>query len=240
MTPFVAALAVSTIVTDGVRQGRPRCGVHLCKECLPPGKGHFCQLHSARANICVVIGCEQPVMEKKQTCSDPIHQAVEATHRERSRAAFQLKNRIQRAKIAHLNDLNPVDSTNLVALTEGEVDEEEEFDLQDEEEFEERNGTIFPREPESEPSGPIPSSSEPPAPQHKIRAQFGRQRTHNEQLIVAPCGVIIARETFYNAEAIPSVVVGHAFFSAPLCTDLYPGNDQASIPRLEATRPHHF
>ncbi|KAF4574428.1 hypothetical protein EYR40_005848 [Pleurotus pulmonarius] len=39
----------------------------------------------------------------------------------------------------------------------------------------------------------------------KIRAQFGRKRTHNEQIFVAPCGIIIARETFYNAEGIKSV-----------------------------------
>jgi len=42
---------------------------------------------------------------------------------------------------------------------------------------------------------------------NKIRARFGRMRTHNEQILVAPCGVIIARETFYNAESIPTVVV---------------------------------
>jgi len=41
----------------------------------------------------------------------------------------------------------------------------------------------------------------------KMRAQFGRMRTHNEQILVAPCGIIIARETFYFSEAIPSVVV---------------------------------
>lgn len=40
----------------------------------------------------------------------------------------------------------------------------------------------------------------------KIRAQFGRKCTHNEQVIVALCGMIIARATFYNAEAVSSVV----------------------------------
>jgi hypothetical protein len=40
----------------------------------------------------------------------------------------------------------------------------------------------------------------------KIRAQFGCKRTHNEQIIVAPCGMIIAQETFYGAEAVSSVV----------------------------------
>ncbi|KAF8236744.1 hypothetical protein L208DRAFT_1250906, partial [Tricholoma matsutake] len=39
-----------------------------------------------------------------------------------------------------------------------------------------------------------------------IRAQLGRRRTHNEQIIVAPCGMIIAQETFYGAEGVGSVI----------------------------------
>jgi hypothetical protein len=30
---------------------------------------------------------------------------------------------------------------------------------------------------------------------------------HNEQVIVAPCGMIIARETFYGAEGVASVIM---------------------------------
>jgi hypothetical protein len=41
----------------------------------------------------------------------------------------------------------------------------------------------------------------------RLKAQFSRKRTHNEQLIVAACGIITARETFYGAEAISSVCV---------------------------------
>ncbi|KZO91312.1 hypothetical protein CALVIDRAFT_521789 [Calocera viscosa TUFC12733] len=40
-----------------------------------------------------------------------------------------------------------------------------------------------------------------------LRARFGRRRTHNEQLIVRPCGIIVARGTFYGAEVLGSVVV---------------------------------
>jgi hypothetical protein len=47
-------------------------------------------------------------------------------------------------------------------------------------------------------------------PPKKVRAQFGRKRSHNEQIFVAPCGDIIARETFFGAEAVSSVVVSHA------------------------------
>ncbi|KZO97680.1 hypothetical protein CALVIDRAFT_479910 [Calocera viscosa TUFC12733] len=38
-----------------------------------------------------------------------------------------------------------------------------------------------------------------------MKAKFGRSWTHNEQLIVRPCGIIVARATFYGAEAISSV-----------------------------------
>ena len=51
----------------------------------------------------------------------------------------------------------------------------------------------------------------------KICAQFGCKWTHNEQIIVAPCGMIIAWETFYGAEGVASVVVcGHSLFTMNL------------------------
>jgi hypothetical protein len=34
-----------------------------------------------------------------------------------------------------------------------------------------------------------------------VRARFGRKRTHNEELCVASCGVILGRATFYGSEA---------------------------------------
>ena len=45
------------------------------------------------------------------------------------------------------------------------------------------------------------------APGTKVQAQFGRKHTYNEEIIVAPCGVIIAHAIFYRAEAISSVAV---------------------------------
>lgn len=55
------------------------------------------------------------------------------------------------------------------------------------------------------PIGNVPLQA--PSTKKKICAQFGRSRTHNEQILVAPCGIIIARETFYHAESITAVVV---------------------------------
>jgi hypothetical protein len=35
----------------------------------------------------------------------------------------------------------------------------------------------------------------------RLRARFGRKRTHNEELCVTSCGVILGRATFYGSEA---------------------------------------
>ncbi|KAI0689098.1 hypothetical protein BC835DRAFT_1308521 [Cytidiella melzeri] len=79
---------------------------------------------------------------------------------------------------------------------------EEDFDL-------DGQGHVVPEE-----AGPPVCPSKPSAGNKRVRAQFGRKRTHNEQycklahnkqIIVAPCGVIIARTTFYGAEAVSSV-----------------------------------
>lgn len=76
----------------------------------------------------------------------------------------------------------------------------------------------------------------------RLRAQFGRKRTHNEQVIVAPCGIILARETFYGAEAISSCVVCdftliHILFDTPTT---FTGVYQKNIPDKWSTPQPHF
>ncbi|EFI28751.1 hypothetical protein CC1G_13777 [Coprinopsis cinerea okayama7 len=57
----------------------------------------------------------------------------------------------------------------------------------------------------------------------KLKAQFGRNRTHNEQVFTAPCGMIVARETFYHAEGTGAV--------AEMIQRVY---------RIEGTLPEHI
>ncbi|KDQ09951.1 hypothetical protein BOTBODRAFT_116421, partial [Botryobasidium botryosum FD-172 SS1] len=40
---------------------------------------------------------------------------------------------------------------------------------------------------------------------HQAKGQFTRNRTHNEQIIVRPCGMIVSRETFYHSESLAAV-----------------------------------
>ncbi|KAJ7176233.1 hypothetical protein C8R43DRAFT_943027 [Mycena crocata] len=44
----------------------------------------------------------------------------------------------------------------------------------------------------------------------KIRALFGRRRTHNEQIFLRPCGIIVAHATFYASESVSQTVVSIA------------------------------
>lgn len=48
-------------------------------------------------------------------------------------------------------------------------------------------------------------NGKPSTGNQRVRARFGRRRTHNDELCVASCGVILGRTTFYGSEA-PSAV----------------------------------
>lgn len=45
-----------------------------------------------------------------------------------------------------------------------------------------------------------------------VKARLGRKRTHNEELCVASCGVILGRATFYGSEAPNGVRVSDSLF----------------------------
>ncbi|TBU37062.1 hypothetical protein BD309DRAFT_1005086 [Dichomitus squalens] len=53
-------------------------------------------------------------------------------------------------------------------------------------------------------NGECPSKSE--EGNTKPRARFGRRQTHNEQLVVATCGVILGRATMFGSEGIDGVM----------------------------------
>lgn len=71
-------------------------------------------------------------------------------------------------------------------------------------------------EPPSLPSPPPCAQPPPPSQQcpdkppegnRKLRAMFGRRRTHNEQLFVRPCGMIIERDTCFGSESVSQIAV---------------------------------
>jgi KDZ transposase family protein len=167
-------------VIDGVTVGCPCCAVHNCKVPLENNQHRFCPQDSAQNHVCSVVGCSAPTAPDSRMCSDPEHQEAEQIHQDRQQAHFQLKERLQRARVAHPSDAIAQD-VNVADLIDAD-DEEEDLEI-------------------------TGQDSAAKNPRKRIRVQLGRKRTHNEQIIVAPCGMIIAHEMFYGAEGIGSVIV---------------------------------
>jgi hypothetical protein len=207
---------VEAVVTDGLTIGHPCCASFACPNALGSMRHRFCPTHGHLHMICAIVGCSQPVVEfdktikgkvtisKMKTCSDPVHQEMERLNQEQSKANFQLSQKLMRQKVAHPND----------ALAEKRLADL--VDLEDAEEWFEvdPNGGEVQLFTVNNPgaTGELETLSQP-CPTHpetgnrKIKAQFGRRRTHNEQVIVRPCGMLCSRATFFAAEAVSNVLV---------------------------------
>ena len=144
-------------------------------------------------------------------CALADHQRVKNLHNTRGQSRFQLKEQQEHSHVAHPNDSVGEQVTSISEIID---DEEEQV-------FEATREGPMPVTPNSTARGSHP----------RICAQFGRRRMHNEQLFVAPCGMIIARETFYHAEALYSVIVSQcpSPFMANDAHDVL-GNDQTDLP----------
>ena len=133
----------------------------------------------------MIKGCTQLREAQTRVCSDPDHIEAERIYVERGQARFQLKERLEQAHVSHPNDSvaeeRPLDD---VVDDEAEQDIEIAVAIQDDAQH---------------------ASSE----RKRLWAQFGHWRTHNEELMVAPCGIILARQIFYGAEGVSSVAVRH-------------------------------
>lgn len=182
------------IVCDGVTITHPCCGVAHCTEPLANVKrDRFCPGHQHLLNICAVERCGQGVSTGYLTCSEPTHRKLEETRKRRNAANFQLRPQLQRTTVA-----TPPDEDVTTSLQDsGEALDEG---------FEEvalpvdslSKGTICPQKPDNG--------------IRRVTARFGRRQTHNEQIMARPCGMIVARTTFFGSETVPQTVVG--FISA--------------------------
>ena len=207
------------IVGDGLSMGRPCCGVFRCKEPLQNNRHRFCEKHQNLHAVCAVNGCENPVVElvtedpkggppkvsKKKTCALSIHQQIETKHQQRSTGSFLYKQRLQHAQISQ-----PIDSfSSSRRVQEQDVQEDFESYIVNGQKITfdtvKNPGTIGVADDTTEPAEPCPSKST--QGNRTLKAQFGRRRTHNEQTLVRPCGVIFARATMFGAEAVSNFLV---------------------------------
>ncbi|KAJ7065822.1 hypothetical protein C8F01DRAFT_1218892 [Mycena amicta] len=170
---------VRSCVTDGITIGRPCCRVQDCLEPLPTVKHRFCTTHQNEDRMCVVKDCLEEAEEGYRTCPEADHRSLEQYHKLQGKAMFQLKRRLERLKVSQPHTSMAGDDAETEGLEGTGADEDEDIVI-------DKDG-VCPDKPE--------------AGNRNARARFGRRRTHNEELCVMSCGVIIGRATFYGSEA---------------------------------------
>lgn len=192
---LIAERRISVVVIDGVTVGHACCAVFNCHVPLNNNRHRFCPTHRpVQDNLCSVIGCDNPIVKGRRTCSIKEHQDVEDVYDLRGQSRFQLQERLDRARVSHPDDAlaNDVDSSELVDPTNAE----EEFELDDQ-------GRVLPLDTRTG-NTPAPAVAKK---KKRVRAQFGRRRTFCQELLIAPCGLIGYRTTYYGAEGVASVAV---------------------------------
>lgn len=170
---------------DGVTVGHPCCAVHECKTLLFSKRDHFCAKHTTKSLQCCIIDppCLAAAEEGFRSCQDPVHRALDLASNERGKSFFQLSQCLEHAKISH--------PTNSLANM---VPQEDSMESDHDDATVNHYVTQY-------------SSDKPAINIWKVCVRWARRQTHNEQLIVRPCGVIVARQTMFGAEGITAVKV---------------------------------
>ncbi|KAJ7601708.1 hypothetical protein DFH06DRAFT_1276631 [Mycena polygramma] len=193
---------IQGVITDGLAIGFHRCQATHCTEELANNRHRFCPQHFQLHEVCAIVGCNAPVRQDAKTCNAREHAEIERLHYERGQAAFTLRNRLQRHRLAHpLNGLDEGQADTLDAIDT--ADDIETFDVDD-------DGNVRIHSNDNPGSVGVTdeacAASKSPAGNRKYKALLGRSRTHNLQSACRPCGVVVAQAPFYNAEAVSNVL----------------------------------
>jgi hypothetical protein len=159
------------------------------------------------------------------TCSNMVHRSLEVTHVARSEALFQKREQLRRANAAQTHDslpsqiptsaqsgrLRPTDThpapADLQPLQAAALERARAAIV------EEGPGAHEDEDLDVDTQGICPSDK-PEAGNRVPRANFGRRWTHNEQICVGSCGVILGRVTFYGSESILGVRVSDPCYAS--------------------------
>ncbi|PPQ88323.1 hypothetical protein CVT25_012448 [Psilocybe cyanescens] len=205
------------VVGDGLSIGWPRCGIPHCVEPLQNNRHWFCASHQNHHDVCAIVGCNNPVLQttvqdanggppktvKKKTCVLSVPQKIESKHSERSTGSFYI----------HTNVVQPVDSFSQNTKSTPEQDLKEDFKSYTvtgnhikgsmvTHHVAKNTGSIGTVDT---PTDDCPSKLA--VGNWTFKAHFGHQRTHNEQTLVRPCGIIFAHAMMYNAEAVSNFLI---------------------------------
>ena len=137
----------------------------------------FCVEHASFSSLCAVTACSHSVELNFQMCSLHEHRTLENIRLEQYTALFQLKRKLDKLKMSRVEDSVEPPSATLHADELIEVDAHGEC------------------------------ASKPPDGRVKLCVVFGRCRTHNEQLCVTTCGIILGHASFFGSEGPHGVVV---------------------------------
>lgn len=176
---------LSAVVMDGVCIGHPHCQVYHCTERLRSPRDRHCETHRVLDRVCAIDGCSIPCTDDRRTCGDQAHCKVEEECHQPGRALFELKRRLQARHMgSSIRALSAEDAPNT------------DFD-------------------DSDLDDPALTSNvagkQPKSCQTKIKTTLMHRWTHNEQLLVRPCRVIVSRVTFFQAESLPNERVSQRF-----------------------------
>ena len=140
-------------------------------------RDHYCPYHAHLSNRCMVLSCNKVAEIGFQTCLDPNHQGFEIKYKMSSKAMFQLQN--------HLEHSYPIFSAPNTSHTEvSGINADQGIEVMEDD----CSG------------GPVDGNQKP-------QAHFGHQRTHNDELCVASCSIILGQTTFYGSEAPSAICV---------------------------------
>lgn len=201
---------------DGITIGHTRCNVHHCTTQLASPRDRFCPLHRDQEGRCAVRSCERPSSGGYRTCDISGHRTYELRRLETGKAFLRLKLRAEGLTAASIMRSLGSDEAVMELLDDEEISREVETLIQTK-----------------------PSKKNPPEKTETFKTALTRRWTNNEQLIVRPCGIIVSRATFFEAEGLSNALVRHlshdrthacAHHTISSLADLCPGHFSRRIP----------
>lgn len=215
---------------DGVTVGHPRCNVDQCTNRLRSPRDRFCAAHDSERHVCAIHGCRTSPTDGRRTCNTPEHRHVEEERRQQGQAIFRLQRRL--------------DNRNAASLVRGLSASAREADPACTDDHAMELSEIFDEPPVPSRAKPraskkkSSSKKDPNAPAKlKLKNALGRRYTHCQQLMFRPCGVILARATFFEAESVSNARVRLASLSVVASHTHHAPNSSSSTARSRPNIP---
>ncbi len=205
------------VVSDGIAMGRPCCGDFRCQIPLANNRHRFCPEHSHLNYECAIVGCSSKVVEGSKSCADPVHQETERQLNIPGRSKAALNKRLKHVLTAR--------TANSTTVEDAPDEDDDEVVFEEYAGFvhvrpSERPGSIGTLDAGDQAGDPSPCPATKSAQGNRVlKGLWHRRRTHNEQILVRPCGMMCGRVTMYGAEAVSNVLVRSFLFNLH-CTSI--------------------